>query len=118
LGDCRRNTPSSAARQLVADLTGRVPGRHAAVCEDSATPPPEGNMTATTASPKGLHSGNPALSESLISSHLSVSAPRSLTVGGVSIKTLFLLAVLVAAGAWGWASAATPVGVDLGGGYA
>ena len=75
-------------------------------------------MTATTASSTGLHSGNPALSDSFISSHLTVSSTRSLTVAGVSIKTLFLLAVLVAAGAWGWASAATPVAVDLGGGYA
>ena len=41
-----------------------------------------------------------------------------MTVAGVSIKTLFLLAVLVAGGAWGWASATEPVGVDLGSGYA
>ena len=41
-----------------------------------------------------------------------------MTVAGVSIKTLVLLAVLVAGGAWGWASAVQPVGVDLGSGYA
>ena len=41
-----------------------------------------------------------------------------MTVAGVSIKTLVLLAVLIAGGAWGWASATAPVGVDLGSGYA
>ena len=41
-----------------------------------------------------------------------------MSVAGVSIKTLVLLVVLVAGGAWGWASAAKPVGVDLGSGYA
>ena len=41
-----------------------------------------------------------------------------MTVAGVSIKTLILLVVLVAGGAWGWASATEPVGVDLGSGYA
>ena len=41
-----------------------------------------------------------------------------MTVAGISIKTLFLLAVLVAGGVWGWASASEPVGVDLGTGYA
>ena len=41
-----------------------------------------------------------------------------MTVAGVSIKTLVLLVVLVAGGAWGWAAAVEPVGVDLGGGYA
>ena len=41
-----------------------------------------------------------------------------MTVGGVSVKTLVLLIVLVAGGAWGWASATKPVGVDLGSGYA
>jgi uncharacterized YccA/Bax inhibitor family protein len=34
------------------------------------------------------------------------------------MKTFVLLAVLVAGGAWGWAAATKPVGVDLGGGYA
>ena len=41
-----------------------------------------------------------------------------MTVAGVSMKTLILLVVLIAGGAWGWASATEPVGVDLGGGYA
>jgi len=41
-----------------------------------------------------------------------------MTVVGVSLKTLVLLAVLIGGGAWGWASATEPVGVDLGSGYA
>ena len=73
--------------------------------------------TTTTAAP-GLHSGNPALSETFVRTNLTVSAARSMSVAGVSIKTLFLLAVLVAGGAWGWASATEPVGGDLGSGYA
>src|SRR3954469_1962535 len=75
-------------------------------------------MSTTATAPRGLHSSNPALSEKFVSSNLSMRAARSMTVGGVSIKTLFLLVVLVGGGAWGWASAAQPVGVDLGSGYA
>jgi len=41
-----------------------------------------------------------------------------MTVAGVSIKTIVLLIVLIAGGAWGWASATQPVAVDLGQGYA
>jgi uncharacterized YccA/Bax inhibitor family protein len=41
-----------------------------------------------------------------------------MTVAGVSIKTLILLAALVAGGAWGWAAAVQPTPVDLGAGYA
>ena len=66
----------------------------------------------------GLRSGNPALSEKFVETNLSTRAPRSMTVAGVSIKTLVLLIVLVAGGAWGWASASTPVGVDTASGYA
>ena len=40
-----------------------------------------------------------------------------MSVGGTSVKTLFLLVVLIVGGAWGWASATTPVPTDLGGGY-
>jgi len=75
-------------------------------------------MPATTTASPGLHSGNPALSESFIRSNLAVSAPRSMTVAGVSLKTLVLLAVLIAGGVWGWASASEPIGSDLSGGYA
>ena len=41
-----------------------------------------------------------------------------MSVGGVAVKTIVLLIVLVAAGAWGWASATEPVADDLGTGYA
>ena len=75
-------------------------------------------MPSTTTAPTRLQSGNPALSESFVRSNLTASAARPMTVAGVSIKTLFLLAVLVAGGVWGWVSAAEPVGVDLGSGYA
>ena len=75
-------------------------------------------MAQTTTAPTRLHSGNPALSEKFVETHLARSATRSMTVAGVSVKTLILLVVLVAGGAWGWASATTPVGVDLGSGYA
>jgi uncharacterized YccA/Bax inhibitor family protein len=40
-----------------------------------------------------------------------------MSLGGVAIKTLIDLIVLVAAGAWGWASATTPVADDVGSGY-
>jgi uncharacterized YccA/Bax inhibitor family protein len=73
---------------------------------------------ATTAAPTRLRSGNPALSETFVETHLTEPAARSMTVAGVSIKTLVLLAVLVASGAWGWAASVDPVGVDVGGGYA
>jgi uncharacterized YccA/Bax inhibitor family protein len=75
-------------------------------------------MSTTTTASTGLHTGNPALSEKFIQSNLTVSATRSMSVAGVSIKTLFLLAVLVAGGVWGWASATEPVSVDVGSGYA
>jgi uncharacterized YccA/Bax inhibitor family protein len=75
-------------------------------------------MAATATEPVRLRSGNPALSEKFVETQLSASATRSMTVAGVSFKTLILLLVLVAGGAWGWASAVQPVGVDLGSGYA
>ena len=74
-------------------------------------------MAQTTVAPSRLHSGNPALSEKFVETHLTAAAPRPMTVAGVSVKTLVLLVVLVAGGAWGWA-AATTSGVDLGSGYA
>jgi len=75
-------------------------------------------MTHTTTAPAQLRSGNPALSESFVENNLSSRATRSMTVGGVSVKTIVLLIALVAGGAWGWASATQPVAVDLGTGYA
>jgi uncharacterized YccA/Bax inhibitor family protein len=75
-------------------------------------------MAQTTAAPTRLSWGNPALSEKFVAANLTRSAPRSMTVAGISIKTLILLLVLVAGGAWGWSASVEPVGVDLGGGYA
>jgi uncharacterized YccA/Bax inhibitor family protein len=66
------------------------------------------------------HSGNPAFSDRVTSEYLTASAEREATMtrGGVAIKTLINLVVLVVAGAWGWASATDSVGADMGGGYA
>lgn len=75
-------------------------------------------MSQATAAPTRLHSGNPALSEKFVETNLTTRATRSMSVAGVSMKTLILLAVLVAGGAWGWASATTPIGVDAASGYA
>jgi uncharacterized YccA/Bax inhibitor family protein len=75
-------------------------------------------MAQTATEPTRLLSGNPALSENFVESHLAAPATRSMTVAGVSIKTLVLLAVLVAGGAWGWAATAAPAADDLGSGYA
>jgi uncharacterized YccA/Bax inhibitor family protein len=63
-------------------------------------------------------SGNPALGSKAASALFAETSPRSMSVSGTAIKTLFLLLVLVGGGAWGWASATQPVAVDLGGGYA
>ena len=64
-------------------------------------------MSQGTLVPAELRSGNPALSDAFIESQLSpaVAAPRTLSIAGVGVKTHVLLAVVVAAGAWGWASA-------------
>jgi uncharacterized YccA/Bax inhibitor family protein len=75
-------------------------------------------MAQTANASTRLHSGNPALSESFVEAHLTAAAAKSMTVAGVSVKTLVLLVVLIAGGAWGWAAATEPVGVDLDGGYA
>ncbi|MGI9616540.1 MAG: Bax inhibitor-1/YccA family protein [Acidimicrobiales bacterium] len=76
-------------------------------------------MTATTYEPTG-HSGNPAFSDRVTSEYLTVPIPQEATMsrGGVAVKTLVNLAVLIAAGAWGWASATEPVANDIGSGYA
>jgi uncharacterized YccA/Bax inhibitor family protein len=75
-------------------------------------------MAQTATGSTRLRSGNPALSESFVETHLRVPATRSMTVAGVGFKTLVLLAVLVAGGAWGWASSVQPTAADLGEGYA
>ena len=66
-----------------------------------------------------MHTGNPALSEKVVSEYLV--APReqvrTMTVAGTAIKTFVLLAFLVAGGSWGWSSATTAIPADIGGGY-
>ena len=63
-------------------------------------------------------SGNPALSEDRIGIYVhptaEVATPATMTVGGTALKTFVFLAVLVAGGAWGWASATEPVANDIG----
>jgi len=63
-------------------------------------------------------SGNPALREETFAS-LSVAAiEKRMTVAGSAAKTLLFLVLVFVGGAWGWASATTPVATDLGEGYA
>ena len=66
------------------------------------------------------HSGNPAFNDRVTTEYLTAPAVQEATMtrGGVAIKTLFNLAVLIASGAWGWASATDPVSEDIGSGYA
>jgi hypothetical protein len=71
-------------------------------------------MATTVTDSTGLRSGNPALNESFVEKNLRLAAPRPMTVVGVSFKTLVLLAVLVAGGAWGGASAVQPTGSTSG----
>ncbi len=67
----------------------------------------------------GLRTGNPALSEKFIETQLvPATTPRTMSVAGVGFKTIFLLAFVIAGGAWGWASATVQVSTDLGQGYA
>ncbi len=75
-------------------------------------------MTQTTTAPSRLQSGNPAFSDKFVENELTAPATRTMSVAGVSIKTLVLLIFLIAGGSWGWAASVKPVGVDLGGGYA
>jgi uncharacterized YccA/Bax inhibitor family protein len=64
-------------------------------------------------------SGNPAFNARVLSEYMVAPVERTptMTRGGVAVKTLINLAVLIAAGAWGWASATDPVAADVGGGY-
>lgn len=65
-----------------------------------------------------MTSGNPAFRQEFVTTELVPSPAASMSVGGVSIKTLVFLVIVVAGGAWGWASATESVAVDAGGGYA
>jgi uncharacterized YccA/Bax inhibitor family protein len=68
-----------------------------------------------TATAHRTTSGNPALKPDAFAS--APARERTMSLGGTSIKTLFLLLVLIAGGAWGWAAATKAVGTDLGSGY-
>jgi len=73
-----------------------------------------------TRSGASSRSGNPAFSERVVDEYLSGGdgAPKTMRVSGTAAKTLFLLLVLIAGGAYGWASATQSVGADVGSGYA
>jgi uncharacterized YccA/Bax inhibitor family protein len=75
-------------------------------------------MPQTTSAP--MRTGNPALSDTFIDTQLTPAGvqARRMSVAGVSIKTVVLLAFVIAGGAWGWASATVTVSTDLGQGYA
>ena len=77
-------------------------------------------MQTHSATPTDLGGGNPAFSDEIQREYLSgaTAATKTMSVGGVTVKTVAFLIVLVAAGAWGWASATEPVAVDAGTGYA
>ena len=77
-------------------------------------------MSQAMTAPTGAGSGNPALSESFFETHLTSAdaGTRTMSVAGISVKTLILLAFVVAGGSWGWASATRDVPVELGSGYA
>jgi uncharacterized YccA/Bax inhibitor family protein len=77
-------------------------------------------MSQAMTAPTGAGSGNPALSESFFETHLTSAetGTRTMSVAGISVKTLALLAFVVAGGSWGWASATSDVPVELGSGYA
>lgn len=65
-----------------------------------------------------LRSGNPAFTDTFVEHHLLVASPRrSMSVGGVGLKTLLLLVLVVVGGSWGWAAATTDVPPELGAGY-
>lgn len=80
-------------------------------------------MTSTMNRPAGPvsegRSGNPTLSADFVATQLDpvTAAQRTMSVGGVSVKTLVLLAFVIAGGAWGWASATESVPPELGSGY-
>lgn len=76
-------------------------------------------MTSTAPAESQLRSVNPVLNLGFVDSELTptIAAPRPMSVAGFAMKTLVLLAVVVAGGAWGWASATEQVPNQLGAGY-
>ncbi len=77
-------------------------------------------MSNTMTAPMDLTSGNPALSDTFVETQLrSAGAETStMSVTGVTVKTLIFLVFVVAGGSWGWASATSTVPPELGAGYA
>lgn len=77
-------------------------------------------MSRTMTTPTDMRSGNPALSEKFVDTQLvsAATSVRTMSVAGVSVKTLVLLGFVVAGGAWGWASATQEAPAELGSGYA
>ena len=73
---------------------------------------------ATTMQHSGSGSGNPALSEKVVTQYLVPAADtRTMSVGGTALKTFVFLIVLVLGGAYGWAATATGSATDAAGGY-
>lgn len=68
--------------------------------------------------PTPTRSGNPALNDRFVTQELVPTQARTMSVAGIGVKTIILLAVVIAGGAWGWASATEEVPPDLGGGFA
>jgi uncharacterized YccA/Bax inhibitor family protein len=75
-------------------------------------------MTAV-ATPAAVTSGNPALESNAARAYYAPAQveARTMTVFGTTVKTAVFLAIVVAGGAWGWATATAPVATDTGGGY-
>jgi len=76
-------------------------------------------VTSTVPSKSQLRSVNPVLNLGFVDSELTptITAPKPMSVAGFTMKTLVLLAFVVAGGAWGWASATEQVPDQLGAGY-
>jgi len=76
-------------------------------------------MTATHSATRPV-GGNPAFSERITTEYLAPTPAERDTMsrGGVAVKLLVDLTVLIAAAAWGWASDTQPVAQDAAGGYA
>ena len=76
-------------------------------------------MTSTVPAATQIRTGNPVLNVAYVESQLTptVAAPRTMSVAGFTMKTLVLLAFVVAGGAWGWASATEQIPDQLGTGY-
>lgn len=63
----------------------------------------------TTVSLDAPNSGNPAINSRAAERLLAIRGAATMTAVGTSVKTLILLLVLVAGGAWGWAASTSTV---------